>query len=313
MARGPLFDADYKPQFSGHETFPLRHGWLKKVFDAIQKTENDAENKSVFTHSNAIAYFGVGKNMVASMRYWASATNIIKEGPSSSVIHTGELGRKLLGKDGLDPYLEHPASLWLLHWKLASRHTKTTWFWVYNHFPAASFDRDQLISGLMRLAKERSWSRVADKTLRNDVACFLRTYARQHDSSRASNEDALESPLTELGLIKDIGGRHHHHFVRGPKPSLGKGVFIYALNDFWDHRASGTSTLSLEAIAHEPGSPGRVFLLHEDDVANYLTDLNQATKGKLRWSETAGLKQVIRNTGSKDSDHLAFVEMDYAH
>ena len=34
MTRGPLFEDDYKPVFSGHETFPLRYGWLKKAFDA---------------------------------------------------------------------------------------------------------------------------------------------------------------------------------------------------------------------------------------------------------------------------------------
>ena len=34
MTRGPLYEPDYKPQFSGHETFPLRYGWLKKAFDA---------------------------------------------------------------------------------------------------------------------------------------------------------------------------------------------------------------------------------------------------------------------------------------
>ena len=28
-----------KPVFSGHETFPLRYGWLKKVYDAATAVE----------------------------------------------------------------------------------------------------------------------------------------------------------------------------------------------------------------------------------------------------------------------------------
>ena len=36
MLRGPLYHGDYSPQLSGHETFPLRYGWLKKAFDAVQ-------------------------------------------------------------------------------------------------------------------------------------------------------------------------------------------------------------------------------------------------------------------------------------
>ena len=40
MLRGPLYGDDYRPQFSGHETFPLRYGWLKKAFDAVLGTED---------------------------------------------------------------------------------------------------------------------------------------------------------------------------------------------------------------------------------------------------------------------------------
>ena len=44
-------------------------------------------------------------------------------------------------------------------------------------------------------------------------------------------------------------------FVRGPKPSLGGGAFCYAVTDFWNDRFPTPSTLSFEALAHEPGSP----------------------------------------------------------
>ena len=68
----------------------------------------------------------------------------------------------------------------------------------------------------------------------------------------------LESPLTELGLIKPVGKHGGFRFVRGQKPSLGLGTFSYAVTDFWS-RFSVAQTLSFEALAHEPGSPGRVF------------------------------------------------------
>ena len=44
-----------------------------------------------------------------------------------------------------------------------------------------------------------------------------------------------------------------------------------------------------------PGSPGRVFAFEENDVVDRLTILEDVTKGKLRWSEASGLKQVVRN------------------
>jgi hypothetical protein len=308
MARGPLYQDEYRPQFSGHETFPLRYGWLKKAFDAVSATENHPNNKSIFADDDAIARFGVGRNMVASIRHWANAAGIIFESDGS--ICTTTIGRKIFGSRGLDPYMEEPTTLWLVHWNLCARPDKTTWFWAFNHFPAVTFDRDHLVRGLDRLAKERGWSRAASTTIRNDVACFIRTYAAEPTPSQSGNEDSLESPLTELGLIKAIRKRHGFRFARGSKATLGDGVFAHAVIDFWS-RYSKAATLSFEAIAHEPGSPGRVFVLDENDVVDRLTALDKTTKGALHWSETAGLKQVVRKTDVNAETALRYAEKDY--
>ncbi len=294
MARGPLYQEGYNPQFSGHETFPLRYGWLKKAFDRVAKTKSQTDNRAACWGDNAIARFGVGKNMVASMRHWAKAAGIIEE-PSINSVRTTKLGDKLFGAKGVDPYMEHPATLWLIHWQLAAQPEKTTWFWAFSHYPAITFERDALIKKLERLAKDRHWSRVAAATIKNDVACFIRTYVAHRPSAKTGHDDALESPLTELGLIKAVGKKDGFRFVRGPKSTLSDGVFVYALIDFWERYSQNASTLSFEAVAHAPGAPGRVFALDENDVADRLAVLDNATDGALRWSETAGLKQVVRN------------------
>lgn len=309
MSRGPLSQDSYSPQFSGHETFPLRYGWLKKVYGRVNDTQHDSENRSACWDEDAIARFGVGKNMVGSMRHWAKAAGVIEE-PKTNSVRTTALGDILFGTDGFDPYMEHPATLWLVHWQLAARPNKTTWFWAFNHYPALTFERDKLISGIERLARERNWSRVAHSTVSKDVACFIRTYVPQFVSGRGSHDDALESPLTELGLIKAIGKKDGFRFVRGPKPTLSNGVFIYALVDFWSEYSSA-STLSFEAITHAPGSPGRVFALDENDVADRLAALNDISNGTLRWSETAGLKQVIRTSELDEAALLSIVSDDY--
>jgi hypothetical protein len=217
----------------------------------------------------------------------------------------------LFGVDGFDPYMEHPTTLWLVHWKLAARPEKTTWFWAFSHYPSLTFEREHLVKGITRLAKDQGWARVAATTIKNDVACFVRTYAAQQPAGAAGIDDVLESPLTELGLIKPIGKRDGFRFVRGPKSTLGDGTFVFALLDFWS-RHSKAATLSFEAIAHEPGSPGRVFLLDENDVADRLAVLDNVTDGTLRWSETAGLKQVVRDPDIDFSNAHSFVDFDYA-
>ena len=308
--RGPLFQNGYTPQFSGHETFPLRYGWLKKAYDRVADTEEKGDNRNVCWSDDAIARFGVGKNMVGSMRYWAKASRIIRELPPNKV-ETTELGQLLFGDRGRDPWMEHPTTLWLLHWQFAAHPERTTWFWAFSHFPAISFERDDLIRKLGRLASERGF-RVAQTTLKNDVGCFIRTYVARQPSGKTGHDDALESPLTELGLIKAIGKNDGFRFVRGPKSTLGDGVFAYALLDFWSRFHPNAATLSFEIIAHAPGSPGRVFQFDENDVAGRLTVLEDVTDGVLRWSEAAGLKQVSRTIELNEAMTKDWLCRDYA-
>ena len=313
MPRGPLYEDGYRPQLSGHETFPLRYGWLKKAFDAVESTEGGREsNRHVFLDPHAIAEFGVGRNMVASIRHWATAAGVIREGSDPAQIETTPIGRRLFGTKGLDPYMEEPATSWLVHWNISGHPMKTTWFWAFNHYPAVIFEREGLVQAVDRLAREREWPRAANATIRNDVACFLRTYVTPSPSARSSPEDGLESPLTELGLIRQAGTRDRYRFVRGPKPSLGVGVFGYALTKFWNERFPNTNTLSFEALAHEPGSPGRVFLLDENDLIDKLSGLESASEGAYRWSETAGLKQLIRDGVVYEESATELLTRDYA-
>ena len=307
MLRGRLYEDDYQHKLSGHETFPLRYGWLKKAFDAVA-AEECGRGRSLFLADDAIARFGVGKNMVASMRHWAVVTGVIEESAGRTV--TTPLGARVFGTGGLDPYMENPATAWLVHWQLCGNPRKTTWFWAFNHFPAASFERGMLVKGLEKLANDRGWDHASATTIKNDVACFVRTYVTQPPSGQASHEDTLESPLTEIGLIRPVGRRDGYRFVRGHKPTLGAGVFCYAVTHFWAHY-SAAGTLSCEALAYEPGSPGRVFLLDENALADRLFEIEEVSGGRYRWSETAGLKQLIRERAVSNEEALGFIEADY--
>jgi len=308
MIRGPLTRDDYRPQFSGHETFPLRYGWLKKAYDAVREDQGTEQAKAIFSTDAAIARFGVGRNMVTSIRHWAVVGGIVHDGESG--LETTRIGDLIFGESGLDPYMEHPSTLWLIHWFLAGHPEKTTWFWVFNHFQGGTFEREHIVRPLEALATERQWSRVAAATIKRDVECFVRLYVAKSASGKGSHEDALESPLAELGLIRSVGRRDGFRLVRGAKPTLGDGVFLYALLDFWQ-RHSTASTLSFEAIAHEPGSPGRVFMLDEDEIFSRLQEIEDISSGALKWSETAGLKQVVRHAAISVDDAIELISGDY--
>lgn len=309
MRRGLLYEENFKPQFSGHETFPLRYGWLKKVFDAVYAYELEGrqeETKDLFLRDDAIARFGVGKNMVGSMRHWATSANVIEEDL------TTPLARLLLPDDGLDPWLENTSSLWAFHWNIASRSTKATYIWLFSHFHNSQFDRATLVNLLLELCSDRQdWKDIAEATIKRDVECLVRTYVNKPSKSENFTEEQIESPLAELGLIQPMNKNDTFQIRRGHHPSLGDGMFLYALVDYWKSNAIDARTLSLESITYEPCSPGRVLCLDEDAVAERLYKIDKISGDTLVWSETAGLRQVIANKPLKQINPLSYLKLDY--
>lgn len=304
MARSLLDSSELRLQFAGHETFPLRYGWLKKAYDAVSLEEKSGHlGGSVFNDDAAISLFGVGRNMVISMRHWGIATDILsaedRPGERAARITLGSLGNLLFGK-AADPHLEHPGSLWLLHWMLAGKPGRATvWHWAFNEFHEPTFDRELMrrrlqrrceeLSETGRLGKDRS---ISDITIRRDVECLVRTYFAATNGPRRAPEDSMESPLAELGLIQKAGVGELYRFRRGPKASLPDEVFLFALVDFWKTYFPGRRSFSVDFLTYERGSPGQVFLLDEEAVAERLVRLDALTDGALRWDESSGMRQL---------------------
>ena len=288
MKKQTTFAQDYKPQFSGHETFPLRYGWLEKAFEAVDSSGSD--NNKIFSEDDAIAHFGVGKNMVAAIRFWAQVAGILVTDGKN--LDTTEFGRRLLSPDGLDPYLENASSLWKIHWDIASNPKHTANYWLFNVFNEPNFDRDMVLRRLNDFIDQHGWKAPTEKTLANDIAVLLANYVPSV-SKRGPSEEAFNSPLTELGLIRRrSNGKYGLNW--GRKPGLSNGVFLYAVCDFWE-RTSSANTLSIQSLLLEPGSPGRVFVLEEWELIDRLSTVSDMTGDLISWSETAGLKQLLRD------------------
>jgi len=289
-----------KPVFSGHETFPLRYGWLKKAFDAaiIAEKQNKQIIKDVFNNEESIAAFGVGKNMVSAIRHWAQVCGVF-DIDKERELKINDFAREMLSDDGLDPWMENPASIWYFHWNLASNYSLVTYDWFFNYWNGSVFDRDSLSKSLLEIAKDKNWTHASPLTVKRDVECFIRMYVPKVTKSGDFDEDSIESPLTELGLIAPIRRRDVFQPRKGWKANLSVHTFIFGLLKFWENYAPNASTLSLESICYEPKSPGRIFFLDEDAIVGFAHKLSDETNGFLEWSETAGLRQVMMNKADK--------------
>lgn len=294
--RGKLYENEnVKPTFSGHETFPLRYGWLKKTYDELVSATNDnLDAKDVFNSPEMISAFGVGKNMVVSMRHWAIHTGVLNK--EKNIVT--ETAHEILADDGFDPWMEHPSTIWILHFMLSKNPNLTTYHWFFNYFNGSAFDRGALNDELRNLCEVRSWKLPSPTTLKRDVECFIRTYVGKDLSQSGYNDDSIESPLSELSLIKPLNKNGFFAPNRGPKPTLSTGVFLLCAAEFWKDNYSDNASLSLESMLYDAGSPGRIFLLDETSLLENIYKASEATDGFLGWSETAGMRQFNRSSST---------------
>lgn len=275
------------PSFAGHESFTLRYGWLSK---GVQTT---LKHPDLFTREDALVLLGVGKNMVRSIRHWGVASGFLRE--EQRRIVPSALGSLLLSPEGLDPYLEDPATLWLIHWHLASSpNSPTTWYWAFNEFQETEFTREKMRAALQRFCERAAWKRIADSSLKRDVDCFIRTYSSQSTARGDVAEESLDSPLIELGLLHEAEGMDAFAFNRGEHPTLPAAIFAYALLLFWQKIGPHKKTLTFDQAAYHAGSPGRVFKLSENALTNYLEQVEDLTQGCIGYDVTAGLRQLYR-------------------
>lgn len=298
-------DTSQVHSFSGHETFPFRYPWLKKGLDAV------SDDPEIFLREDALVTLGVGKNMVRSIRHWCLATGLLEDGkeagtPRKPGVRPTRLGRLLLGDRGLDPFLEDPATLWLLHWQLASNRARaSTWFWAFSHFHEPEFTREQLTSGLQAWAQTLGGKPVSSSSLRRDVECFLRTYVAARPDRGAPIEDSLDCPLAELRLIAPDADGRFFRFRRGPQDDLPDHVLFYAVLSFWESAAKDAGTLALHDLCRRPGGPGRLFKIDDSSLAARLEEAERVTSGGLVYDETAGLRQLYRRQTVDPFDLLA--------
>ncbi len=293
------------PSFSGHQTFPFRYTWLKKGVDAV------IDDPTIFSSENASVTLGVGKNMVNSIRHWCSVAGLIK----ADYLQRGrsvptDLGKAIFSENGFDPYLDDPATLWLIHWKISTNMNQaTTWYWAFNILKNNQFVRQTFKQQMYEwvLNNKESMRPASNNTLERDVNCFIRTYCHSRQTTTVK-EESFDCPLVELNIIFELPDSEGYEFQRGEKVTLPIEVFSATLIAFWVNRFSERDSLTFTDILTAPLSPGRIFKLDEDTLTLYLEKLENLTDGAMRYDETADLKQVYRH---KDVDPMQLLKRYY--
>lgn len=240
--------------------------------------------------------WGVGKNMVDGIKYWAGRVGIYDQADNHKV------SDEYFHIDQHDEHLENISSLWLIHWLLCRDVTELTAYRIFfNFYNGQKVDKESLLMFIKELfatkqfesdTKKKSILQLpADNSLTKDISTFFLTYAKS--KTIKISEDSFSSPLSELGLLKQFD-RQKFLCELEPRSSLSDQVFTFALVDYFSMLSGrgGATTMSFDSFLLEPGSPARVFRMDQTEVENRLERASELTDKRIGWTDTQGLRQI---------------------
>ena len=297
-------------RFSGHESFPLRYAWLPKAVRAI------ADNSKAFAdEEEAMVEMGLGKNMVRALRFWVQATGMAES--EADGLRVSDLGHAILLDTKGDPFLEDVRTLWLLHWKLATHVKEPLFAWDYmlNRWQEPEVWRSR-VTRAFRFEAETMGRKLSRVTIEQHFDVFLHTYIPTRGRKANVQEDTLDCPLVQIGLLEQIGERIPENstksepifaFRREEKPEISPGLFCYCLNDFWEKRHQNEKTMLFKEVAVGHGSPGQIFKLPEAEVRERLDSIAAESDGVFDFEESAASQTVFRSEAPTPEQMLSVI------
>jgi len=250
-------------RFGGHETFPVRDGWLYKGLDLLRNTPERYSDRFV---SDAL---GVGRNMAKSIWHWLRVTGLTE---SASRSHSSSPELTAAGQCVFehDPYMMEIGTWWALHINLVTQNTDAlAWPWFFNMFGLDRFDRTHCTSQLQRYLELNNLRQVSSKTLNKDILCLLNSYAKPVPKERGDPEDIHESPFRDLGLLthfRDTGMYEVRREIKEIPPEL----MGYVLAKTFGEDQQPFLTVPFRDAMTLPGAPGRVFALNAENLLEVL-------------------------------------------
>ncbi len=268
--------------FSGHESFPCKTLWLKKGYD-FSITDKD------FNSPDAVVELGVGKNMVAAIRYWYKAFGLKSEDERINWISDFLFD----DKDGKDRYMEDLGTLWLLHFLLVYSNTASLYnlFFVDFQKERRRFDRNQIVTFVKRKMAETNQDYLFNaNTVKKDVGVLLLNYCLPRNPQ--SNED-YSTLLMDLDLLRQKEKKEKDenekdksfYFNIEGKKKVTPEVFLFAVLMY---KPDEDNTIPFDLLQ----DIGLIFCMTDLEVIDMLRLLSERYSDSLTYSDVAGIRQL---------------------
>ncbi|MCI7407413.1 MAG: DUF4007 family protein [Candidatus Onthomorpha sp.] len=281
------FNCDNKAHFSGHETFVCKSLWLKKGYDFVKEHHS-------FNDDDAVVYLGVGKNMVASIRYWLLSFGLMNQdnkiSPFADYIFSTETG--------CDPFVEDNQTLWLLHWSLVYTNYATIYRQLFCDFhrERKEFSKSNILAFLRRKNFDKSFSGIVwnDNTISKDISTLIRMYV----TANTNVCDDYSSILINLNLIKLIE-KDLYDFNYSTKSKINPLIFFYAVHKL----SNGSQVVEFDKMQEL----SRIFCLSQSELFDIFSQLT-AINSNITFDNSAG-EQLF--TIRQDFNEYEILDMYY--
>lgn len=270
-----------KPIFSGHETFSCKLHWLKRGYEFVVNEYN-------FNDEEAVVRLGVGKNMVASIKYYMKAFGLLnQDGNLEDIAH-----KLFNSENGLDPFLEDIGSLYLLHFLIVNTNHATAYktTFVDYHSQRNIIEKNKLQNFIKHLCFDNAGYQniYNENTVKKDINVLIHNY---YNKSISNIEDS-NTIFAQLNLIRETEeGTFVFNYEN--KTNVPPKIFLYALL----HSFQDNNSISFEMMK----DLALIFCLTNNDLLNIIKQLCIDYSGILVFSDVAGIKELqIKGELSKD-------------
>lgn len=257
--------------FSGHESFHCKSLWLKKGYDYLLAGNH-------FTDIDSVAKLGVGKNMVASIRFWLRSFGLSQSDELTDIaefLFDTEHGR--------DPYAEDLSTLWVLHFLLVVTGIASIYNLTFVEYQREKkeFSKDELRNFIKRKCSVPEQRNVYNEnTVKKDIGVLLKNYVAPKDLKNIEDFSAL---LIGLGLIVNKDSDVYSYRVTEPE-DIAPDVVLFALLTL----SGGDKTLSFDILQ----KLSLVFCLPIVSLIEIIRKIEKLYPGMVVFSDNSGIKNV---------------------
>lgn len=261
-----------KYTYSGHESFTCKTLWLKKGYDFIRNGNN-------FNSPDSVVKLGVGKNMVASIRYWMRSFGLTKNDELQTIADY-----LFDTNNGKDPFIEDLGTLWLLHFLLVSTGEATLYNIIFTQLQRERkvFDRQHVLNLVKRImTEEGKQSLFNENTVKKDIGTLLLNYVLPQKAKTLDDYNAL---LIDLDIIRiNADGKSYLFNIEG-KRQLPWQIFLYAILT----QKGNDNTVSYDLLQEI----GLMFCMNDMEVIEMCKTIESYHNDKVRYTDTAGIRQL---------------------